>query len=734
MKHLIIGKRVLLSLLVLTYILASHATFAQQSFNFISEQGKIGLSDSQGNILITPKYDQLGWSTGLNIPMDDVIGYYDQSWGLVSLKDRRVTAAKYYTLEAIHSQLIIGTIKGRFSNLLFYGTINSKGETIIPFKYRSIEPISDLLIVSEISDNKRRFGLFTQSNKPLLPVSFDHIDHYDNDLFIFTDSLGYKGLIHRDGTIMITSVMDSISLPKNGFAKTYQAGRVGLIDFTGHLLHEPVYKHIDNNHTVYDFDMFEIRDVDNNLIDQIKGDTIYLLDDDYTAVVRNGFTEILNQKHEVFYRGYNLQSLQNFNKYLIVEQHGKFDILKADGQAFEPYHFDEVKMDSSYLYTRLNNKWFVYNVFGRRISQRKFDDVIAGSDNLIPVKWNGLWGYLNHKGETALSMKYDSVSRFNRQLAQVDFVGFKSLINQFGKVIGQTYYDSIYINNDNTVIVKSNSRTDLLNSKGIPIFQTYNQLTNHELGYLEWTQEGKVGLVSKTGQIIFEPELDSISPIIDHQYLLLKKDGKLALSNLYGSLQFSFTSRYQEITDISEENVGVKINDKWGFVNLNQQLVIANRYDSIQSFHEGMCAVQINGKWGFVNHTERLIVQPNLDKVSPFDHGISVVCRSEQYGAIDMTGKELIGIKYDNILTTKSKLLIVEKDSKFGVYSAEGKRILDLSYDYISETQQHSLIVKRRGLFGVINEKGLYDIPLKYIQIIERADGTYICRKQGNKY
>lgn len=60
--------------------------------------------------------------------------------------------------------------------------------------------------------------------------------------------------------------------------------------------------------------------------------------------------------------------------------------------------------------------------------------------------------------------------------------------------------------------------------------------------------------------------------------------------------------RYKDVRSYSEGLAPVKANnDRWGYINENQQWVISPRFDEAREFKDGKAAVRMNKRWGFIN-------------------------------------------------------------------------------------------------------------------------------------
>ncbi|MEP2023888.1 MAG: WG repeat-containing protein [Reichenbachiella sp.] len=702
----------------------------QSSFEFYQENNKTGLKASDGQVLIPAIYDQVGWSHGLSMPVNDVIGYKNDHWGLISTNNKVITSPRYYSLQAFHKNLIIASVKGKFSNELFYGAINFKGEVVIDFKYHSLKPLDDLILVSERKKGKSYYGLLNQQGNLLLPTTFVGISYFKDDLFVFTDINKRKGIIHKNGLIKIEATLDSIAPASWHYSLIMKGGKVGAIDSAGSVLFKPEYKSIHNLDQLERFKQFQIFDANHNALKSFDCDTLFELSSDLMAIVRNNFYEILNTEFEVVYRGQSLKKLAAFRKNLILKN-GVYRIVKYNGESVNAHGFDTLLYDDNYLYGKSNGLWDIYNKFGSNISTLNFDSVLVGSNNLIPIKRNGYWGYIDHSGKMAIAAKFDQVGLFKGNIAEVNYLGSRRIISQFGEFIGESDYDKVTIEKANTALVVKRGRTDLINYRGKVLFQTYNKLSPHIFGYLESTAEGKVGLISHLGEIILYPEYDSISGPKNKRYAVVKQAKKTGLVNIKGFWILPLSEETQEICHVNEGFISIKKNGQYGFVDFGQRLLIANRYEKTKPFTSGLAAVALNDKWGFIDKKEQLIIQPTYTYVSSFRNGISLVGRDGKFGAIDALGKEKIKIEFDTLESTTHDFLLAKKESKQGLFNQFGDLLLQPSYSDIRPTMDDHFIVSRRGLYGLIDSSGRYSIPLKYFSIQEISRGRYICLETG---
>ena len=75
---------------------------------------------------------------------------------------------------------------------------------------------------------------------------------------------------------------------------------------------------------------------------------------------------------------------------------------------------------------------------------------------------------------------------------------------------------------------------------------------------------------------------------------------------------YDFNGNKLESKDIFENNqlFAKKINDKWGFVDKNGNLVVENKYEMVTDFNKyGYAGVKLDGKWGIIEQASHQIIQ-----------------------------------------------------------------------------------------------------------------------------
>lgn len=149
----------------------------------------------------------------------------------------------------------------------------------------------------------------------------------------------------------------------------------------------------------------------------------------------------------------------------------------------------------------------------------------------------------------------------------------------------------------------------------------------------------------------YETKTENLYPVqfymrgVKSGYAYVNQDAQLVVQP-----QFEYPGKF------SEGFAPVRVNKKWGFINLQGQISISPQYDKVgessplrddddwssSSFSEGLVGVKLNGKWGFINQGGKLVIPYQFDKVQRFSGGLATVKVNGLWGAINPEGKWII--------------------------------------------------------------------------------------------
>ena len=192
-------------------------TFAK-GYQTFEENGKVGMKDDSGVIVLPPSFEALGWSDGSFSVIGEVTGYRLHGyWGLVNLKKEFITKADYERFVYCGGDCIVARKK---INLVIRktGCINLKGETKIPFIYDGISIQGLRAIVFNLTAGKYYFGLTDLNNRTLIPVAYRNITALGTLRFAVENAERKIALFGDEGKPLTDFSIDSVSSFYRGFA------------------------------------------------------------------------------------------------------------------------------------------------------------------------------------------------------------------------------------------------------------------------------------------------------------------------------------------------------------------------------------------------------------------------------------------------------------------------------------------------------------------------------------
>jgi WG containing repeat len=326
----------------------------------------------------------------------------------------------------------------------------------------------------------------------------------------------------------------------------------------------------------------------------------------------------------------------------------------------------------------------------------------------IRVLTNGFerYGYIDRTGKMVIPPTYLFNSNFSQGLAAVQFDNQKyGFIDLAGKTVIPPQFDEAYSFTDGLAVVKVGDKMGAIDRQGKFIVQPIykNTAWEYQDGLLAVEQNNLWGFVDTKGKMAIAPQFmmpkeGTIGTDVDiAKFFILRfseglaaaskdgitygyidKQGKMvipfvfkyarAFSEGYGLVQLPdgkwvfldrtgypniFLPRAKNLSiaeaallsNFSEGLAGVKIGDKWGFINRTADEVIPRKFDNIYPFSEGLAGVQIGGKYGFIDRQGKQVIPPKFDRVFSFKNGFAPVTIGEhgtvnaKVGYIDKQGK-----------------------------------------------------------------------------------------------
>jgi len=259
---------------------------------------------------------------------------------------------------------------------------------------------------------------------------------------------------------------------------------------------------------------------------------------------------------------------------------------------------DSIYFDNIYFYARAEHKWDVFNRFGRKISPREFESVKPAVNNVVPVRRKDLWGLIDFQGSPVTGFKFDAIGNSGDNKVAVNYLGKWGVIDMFGDWLIKPSFDSLVFVGKN-LLAKVKGTYRLITSDGKTLFTSSYPITDREV-YFEIASENSVGILSQSGIVIVEPIYDSVGRVGPHYCAML--ENRAVLVDSLGTYRLGMDEHIEQILDYSEGYFRIRRGGRYGFVDENGKLRIADRYEDAQLFSNKMAAIMLNGKF---NNTQK---------------------------------------------------------------------------------------------------------------------------------
>lgn len=155
-------------------------------------------------------------------------------------------------------------------------------------------------------------------------------------------------------------------------------------------------------------------------------------------------------------------------------------------------------------------------------------------------------------------------------------------------------------------------------------------------------------------------------------------------------------------------------------------------------FYEEYTKVKINGKWGVLDLSNNIIITPQYEELFYSGNDFWEISINNKKGIIDTLGNIILPTIYDELYSINNTHILAVKDSKYGVVDFRGKIIIPFHYDklvflnlkrkdfYFYATKNHTM--------GIIDTNNNIIIPFIYKKLVYLNKNTIAAKIGKNKF
>lgn len=656
--------------------------------------GKDGVMDTNGVIIVTPKYD-------------NIEGFNDI--GLSNIKLNTVTYSR----------------KKEVGEILT-GIIDKDGNVIIPPVYNTIRANYPIDPKTHKMDSNKPFGF-----EAIISYKVKIKKRWKPNLRFWTKRFWRKSYRYTGDRYKTVTLYTHLYDNKGRYINSYHRQSLMRINATNYYVQSndtlTIIPLEGKPHQIYNVDYTYTVDRDKDVRDLL---IVKNKSGKYALYNTNG-ENVLGKEYDKIYGsqtlGYNFTNSYNIfaknqdtieiyspqltlvkkllGDYLISKNYFKYDDDKARNYVYSYKYKDKTGILDS-----------AFNI----ILPANYD-LIKPDYNRIIVKQNNLYGLLNNQFKEIIPTQYTRITdgpSINNNTFYYIKTGVKKkakegVINEDGKIVVPAEYNDVRV-----IHYKKNEPNN--STRKIQYLENY---------YFSVFKNKKWGAIDSLGKVFVDIAYDWVS--VNNQYVSVNKDKKTSLLTHDGKTVIPF--QYKSIILYSSykpsfqnglfEVVGK--NKKRGVVDSTGKVLIPVIYDEIGFGYTGYFDVKKGKKSGVLSPTGQVVYTTEYQQITRNADNY-ILNKKDKFGLGDNTGKIIIPLEYYSIAPWQLSLYklttLTKKKENIGIANKHGKIIIPVAYkSYQISCVRETIVLKADGKRYLYNAQG------------EPVNDCYIDTKIGSK-
>lgn len=495
-------------------------------FAMFSDDGKVGVIDKTGKLLIEPKY----LDVFIPNPSKDVFVCYENSEKFKFLNSKGEELFKDYedvtALQTSELSLDFEKTFFRFKKDEKYGLIDYEGNVVVSANYDELTSLKNR--PGEILAKKgEKYGVLGSDGNVKIEIKYDSIigDEY------FTD--------------------------KKGYGETgYIVGEKGSNGF--------LYGYLNN----YAEKVLDVK------FESISRVLKYDESDAYLIVMSNGKKGVYKNSKEIIEQKYQNINYADSSQIFVAKRNSNYGIFNESGKEIIPVRYKSYSLAGDYISVEDGNGVKeLYDVNGNKVSNLNYKSIQASgnSGSYIAIDDNGYYSIIT--GDETISNNYTYVSyAFDNYFIFRNQDGFYGLIDIYSgvKIEPNQYTFMLKVNGVNAIqAVTSTGMCDIysknINEKVLSMQDAVVETVNDDYTIVHSNTE--CCYIDKNGQVVSNTEVYSKNKVFAFQ-----ENGKWGYKDKSGKVLVEPT--YDFATDINEYGFGgIILEGKWGVVTSNGEVL-----------------------------------------------------------------------------------------------------------------------------------------------------------------
>lgn len=323
-------------------------------------------------------------------------------------------------------------------------------------------------------------------------------------------------------------------------------------------------------------------------------------------------------------------------------------------------NFSCYNLPSEDLYSiQIGDKFGYITYSGELVINPIYDKASSFSEGLASVKKDGQYFYINETEDIVFNVDGNYAGTFSEGLARYTNNRQGGYIDRTGNVIIPAQYRYVKDFSHGFAAVKDNGVYFYINPEGENLFNsTYEECYAFNEGYavvriiVEDDQGVKTKIkqiINTDGKVILTPQDFSIfSNKVSNGLIYGKKGNDRGFFTITGEMQINLGSMTSNSFSEGFAVVYDDKTDKAGLIDLKGNWIIEPQYEHLLELKEGFIAFQKDLRWGFLDIDGNIVIPNIFYEVLNFSRGMAIVNPRDGYdgGYVNKDGEIFLGKDY----------------------------------------------------------------------------------------
>lgn len=615
-----------------------------------------------------------------------------------------------------------------------------------------------------------------------------------------------------------------------------KGGKWSLIDTLGRVLLGPEYDRVTPLENRYAFilrdslwGLYDLQASRERISPKYK--TLQYINSRFLCGLLDGKASLLDQQRGLVFQGDHAAYRDGNKGYFQYQQGGKWGLIDSTGKAIVPARYDQVLVESAtWIRVWADGNSGLVNFNGEEVAPPIYREVRRMTEGFALVSQGLAWGAINRKGELIVPILYDEVGSVGDTLLYFRERNMLKWADLTGKVVKGISFETAERFREGVAKVLTAGKWGLVSQEGNwvvpPVYTALNTFVNVaqarvgtgeweyfyydddgraslvkrivlmrgdkdewdatptitgaggvNFGALGWFQDGKRkwGLRNQsTGQVAIRPKYNTVSMIPRTNLTLVEgKIGETENTGLgivnhvtcretaepmfervftdeiagggTGRAVYAGTGRYTIIQSngqfanlgmvtyirpFKEGRAAVCVGGIMVDLDVPRQDTIYSREEEIRnsSLKRRLYTVVEQGKWGYVDATGKWVKVAEFEQALPFHNGLAPVKKGGKWGVVDTNFVFVVAPKYDfveELYTERGKMLytVGSNADRYGFINAGGEVVVEPQFTEAGNYAESLVRVKQGKLWGFANLEGELVVPPTYHEVSDFHEG-----------